>query len=91
MNGDKTDFSLKTVNSTARGYNYRIPSGVHEFEITIEWNETDAYTFMVDQEAGFPGFSDMIGINITNGSKDFIITPAPFSGNKITVEYDILK
>ncbi len=90
VNQEPTEFSSKTVISTSRGYNYRIPPDVHEFEITIYWNDSDSHTFMIDKDAGFPGFGNFIGWNITQGSENFTISPAPFAGNKIEVEYDIM-
>lgn len=91
VNGDPTDFSLRTVLSTSRGYYYRTPGDIHEFAITIQWNKTESYSFMVDQNAGFPGFGNSIGWNISKGTKKFTITPAPFANNKIEVEYDVMK
>ena len=91
VNGDQTDFSLRTVLSTSRGYYYRIPRDVNAFEITIHWNKTESYTFMVDQDAGFQGFGNSIGWNISKGTKKFTITPAPFANSKIKVEYDVMK
>ena len=90
VNGEIASYGSQTVISTSRGYNYRIPSNTHEFQITIDWNPTDSYTFMVDQAAGFPGFENRMGWNIGKGRDRFIISPAPFRENRIVVEYDIM-
>ena len=91
INDDPTEFSSKTVVSVSRGYTYRVPAGIDEFLIVIQWSETDSYAFMIDEDAGFPGFSNYVGYNWTQGSKKFTITPAPFIDGKVVVEYDILK
>ena len=91
VNDEPTNFASKTVVSPSRGYNYRVPAGVETFEITIFWNETGSHTFMINQDTGFPGFSNKFGYNWTQGSDKFIITPTPFADGKIDVEYDIMK
>lgn len=92
VNGQDTEWSSRNILSQSRGYNYRIPGDEHEFEITIFWNAIDSYTFVVDKDAGFPGFEDNpVGWNLGGASEDFIITPAPFRDNKIEVSYDIMR
>ena len=91
VNGEPTEWSSRTVITTARGYNYRVPAGVDEFEITIYWNKSDSYTFMIDKDAGFPGFGNTIGWNISRGAERFVITPTPFADNRIVVEYDVMR
>jgi hypothetical protein len=91
INDNPTEFMSKTVVTVSRGYVYKVPSNMDEFEVTIQWNSTDAYTFSINENAGFPGFSNYIGYNWTQGAEEFVISPAPFADGKISVEYDILK
>lgn len=91
INGNDTEWSSRDIITRSRGYNYRIGDNEHEFEITIFWNAIDSYTFIVDKDAGFPGFKENpVGWNINRNSKEFVITPAPFRDNQITVVYDIM-
>ena len=91
INNEPSEFCSKTVVSVSRGYVYRIPEGVDELEITIQWSSSGTYTFNINQDAGFPGFSNYFGYNWTPSAEKFVISPAPFANGRVAVEYDILK
>ena len=91
INDEPSEFCSKTVVTVSRGYVYKIPAGVDEFKITIQWSSSGSYTFNINQDTGFPGFSNYFGYNWTQGAEKFIISPAPFAEGRVLVEYDILK
>ena len=91
INNEPAEFRSKTVVTVSRGYVYRIPGGIDEFEITIQWSSSGSYTFSINQDTGFPGFSNYFGYNWTPRAEEFIISPAPFAKGIVSVEYDILK
>ena len=91
INDEPSEFRSKTVVSVSRGYVYKIPAGLDELEITIQWSSSGSYTFNINQDTGFPGFSNKFGYNWTQGAEKFVISPAPFAKGRVVVEYDILK
>ena len=91
INNEPSEFCSKTVVTVSRGYVYQIPVDVDELEITIQWSSTDSYTFNINEDTGFPGFSNYFGYNWTQGAEEFVISPAPFANGNVLVEYDILK